>query len=32
MTPTPTSGVNADVKTELDWTKKVIMAPMAMAK
>ena len=30
-TPIPTSGVIADVKTELDWTRIVIPAPMRMA-
>lgn len=31
MTPTPTSGVRAEVKTELLWTKKVMPAPTRMA-
>lgn len=32
MTPMPTSGVRVEVKTELDWTIKVIPAPTASAK
>ncbi|CAG0922127.1 unnamed protein product [Notodromas monacha] len=29
--PMPANGVRAEVKTELDWTRKVMMAPNAMA-
>jgi hypothetical protein len=29
--PVPTSGVKVDVKTEEDWTKKVITAPIVIA-
>ena len=29
--PTPTKGVKVDVNTELDWTKKVMIAPRRMA-
>ena len=29
--PTPTKGVKVEVNTELDWTKKVMIAPRRMA-
>ena len=32
MRPTPTIGVIAEVKTELDWTTNVRIAPITMAK
>ena len=31
ISPTPTNGVNVDVKTELDWTRNVIIAPTKIA-
>eukprot|EP00795_Rhopilema_esculentum_P014041 gene14041-biopygen3917 len=31
-TPTPTNGVSAEVKMELDWTKNVNTAPKTMAR
>ena len=31
ISPTPTKGVKVEVNTELDWTKKVMIAPRRMA-
>ena len=32
MSPMPTNGVSAEVKTELDWTQKVRTAPIMILK
>ena len=31
ISPTPTNGVNTEVKTELDWTRNVMIAPTKIA-
>ena len=31
ISPTPTNGVNVEVKTELDWTRNVMIAPTKIA-